>query len=160
MNIVLWWHTVGTDQSIMLLKYTAALYPCCCKMPQNPLWSCTITSLSPFYQSALNTHCWLLIFPLSSLISSVSYFLCLHLSSHLSPIFTLLLILFHTFNFGYHCITLPPPSPHLPPDKQSQSPACTLVGYRGRERSLVSSIRRRGMMRESGALSGWHNVTE
>lgn len=72
MNIVLWWHTVGADQSIMLLKYTAALYPCCCKMPQNPLWSCTITSLSPFFHSALNTHCWLLIFPLSPPLSHPS----------------------------------------------------------------------------------------
>lgn len=73
MNIVLWWHTVGTGQSIMLLKYTAALYPCCCKMPQNPLWSCTVTSLSPFFHSALNTHCWLLIFPLSPPLSHPSH---------------------------------------------------------------------------------------
>lgn len=107
------------------------MYPGC--LLQNPLWSRTITASSPFLPSALDTHSGLLICPpLSSLISSVSYFfLCLHLSSHVSPVLTFPLKFFpHIYLLlPLHLTRAPPLSPHLPPEQQALSPACTSGGW-------------------------------
>lgn len=53
---------------------------------------------------------------------------------------------------------LSPPFPSSPPRQVITKPWWDIEG--GREGGLVSPVRRREMMRESGALSGWHNVTE
>lgn len=136
---LLWWPTASRMVHKMFLKYTVALYPCCYKMLQNPSlilyhyksYSISRPLCSPHPLLPVNIR-------LLALILSIPYycFSCLHLSSHFSPVFAIPFAHSCTFIFCYIflCVHfIPIPCPHLPPDKWSQSHACTLVGYRRRE---------------------------
>lgn len=141
----------------MFLKYT--LYPCCCKMLQTPLilyhyksYSISLPLCSQHPLLAVN------ILPLSSLNSPVSYlFFCLHLSPISLP-FSPSSSHFHAHS-SFVTITSPsvfslstPLSSSSTDHKAMRVPWWDVEG--GRERSLVLPMRRREMMRESGALSG------
>lgn len=159
--VVLWWHTVGTDQSntqilfqlyihgvakyykTLLDYYSISLLPLC---SQRPLLIVNIP-------------------PLSSLISTISYFfLRLHLSFHFSSISLPSCFWYFFTHLNLVILHLPPLSIYplllliFPQTSIRKALHISCWDTEG-VRETVSSVRQREMMRESGVVSGWHNVT-
>lgn len=114
---------------------------------------------------ALATHCWLSVSrPPRPIISSVSYVFLL--PAPLLPSLSRLRLPSDAF-FTRESAAAPPPLVNLPPSspclpfRRSTAKLRMRPGGIPREAGggLVSPRRQRGMMRESGALPGWHNVT-